>query len=169
MVNKLSSSGGRPQCQCLCLCVCVSVCLCGCVSVWLCVCVCVSEDTDLGLSLLYVQILIEHHSLHVNPNASRIRCLEHLTSNILIYRLQPHAKDGAVLLTARHRYTAFAQLPVGCRPDQRITLVVARGLPNNQIIMERPEGLRGPFSSADLCSSALVLFGDRQHIAGEWK
>lgn len=52
--------------------------------------------------------------------------------------------DGAVLLTARHRYTAFAQLPVGCRPDQRITLVVARGLPNNQIIMERlditPEG-----------------------------
>ena len=161
MVNKLSSSGGRLQCQCLCLslCVCVSVCL----------CVCVSEDTDLGLSLLYVQILIEHHSLHVFPNASRIRCLEDLKSSILIYRLQPHAKDGAVLLTARHRYTAFAQLPVGCRPDQRITLVVARGLPNSQIIMERPEGLRGPFSSADLCSSALVLFGDRQHVAGEWK
>ena len=163
MVNKLSSSGGRLQCQCLCLSLSLSV------SVCLCVCVCVSEDTDLGLSLLYVQILIEHHSLHVFPNASRIRCLEDLKSSILIYRLQPHAKDGAVLLTARHRYTAFAQLPVGCRPDQRITLVVARGLPNNQIIMERPEGLRGPFSSADLCSSALVLFGDRQHVAGEWK
>ena len=72
MVNKLSSSGGRLKCQCLCLSVCV------------CVSVCVSEDTDLGLSLLYVQILIEHHSLHVFPNASRIRCLEDLKSNILI-------------------------------------------------------------------------------------
>ena len=54
------------------------------------------------------------------------------------------AKDGAVLLTARHRYTAFAQLPTGCRPDHRITLVVSRNLPNGQLAMERcPLGWNG--------------------------
>eukprot|EP00931_Biecheleriopsis_adriatica_P115086 TRINITY_DN90921_c0_g1_i1.p1 TRINITY_DN90921_c0_g1~~TRINITY_DN90921_c0_g1_i1.p1 ORF type:complete len:1336 (+),score=212.36 TRINITY_DN90921_c0_g1_i1:33-4010(+) len=52
--------------------------------------------------------------------------------------------DGAVLLSARHRYTAFARLPPDCRPDQRVTLLVARGLPCSRLELERldvtPEG-----------------------------
>ncbi|CAK9085621.1 unnamed protein product [Durusdinium trenchii] len=45
--------------------------------------------------------------------------------------------DGAVLLKAAHRYTAWARLPVGCRPEVRVTLVVARGFPKQQLAMER--------------------------------
>ena len=92
------------------------------------------------MPFLHVHISIEHHSLHVFRMIIEFAAFP--KSNILVYIYIYislfTAKDGAVLLTARHRYTAFAQLPAGCRPDQRITLVVARGLPNNQIIMERP-------------------------------
>ena len=45
--------------------------------------------------------------------------------------------DGAVLLTSRHRYTAFAVLPKEQRPTQRVTLAVARGFQKERLVMER--------------------------------
>jgi len=45
--------------------------------------------------------------------------------------------EGAVVLTARHRYAAFAKLEPDCRPSQSVTLLVARGLPNGRIEPER--------------------------------
>lgn len=42
-------------------------------------------------------------------------------------------EDGAVLLTARHRYTAFAVLPYEQRPQRRVTLAVARGFQNERL------------------------------------
>eukprot|EP00928_Gymnodinium_smaydae_P099927 TRINITY_DN966_c3_g1_i1.p1 TRINITY_DN966_c3_g1~~TRINITY_DN966_c3_g1_i1.p1 ORF type:complete len:1532 (-),score=349.65 TRINITY_DN966_c3_g1_i1:31-4626(-) len=45
--------------------------------------------------------------------------------------------DGAVLLTTRHRYTAFARLPRDCWPSQAVTLLVARSLPQDRLVPER--------------------------------
>lgn len=45
--------------------------------------------------------------------------------------------EGAVIVTARHRYTAFAQLPPGCWPTQMVTILVARGLPTGKLALER--------------------------------
>eukprot|EP00927_Polykrikos_kofoidii_P077261 TRINITY_DN74219_c0_g1_i1.p1 TRINITY_DN74219_c0_g1~~TRINITY_DN74219_c0_g1_i1.p1 ORF type:complete len:1476 (-),score=281.90 TRINITY_DN74219_c0_g1_i1:36-4415(-) len=45
--------------------------------------------------------------------------------------------DGAIILTTRHRYTAFASLPPECWPPQNVTLMVARALPLGRLVPER--------------------------------
>ena len=53
-------------------------------------------------------------------------------------RAPQRGQDGAVLLKTRHRYTAWTRLPPSMRPDQRITLALARGFATERLTMERP-------------------------------